>query len=222
MNQNPGVVGRKVGMTQIIEEDGNVVPCTVVAIDSTVVDKRTQEKDGYDALVVGLGERKEKHTNKPLAGYYKKTGVAPKRELVELRCTAEEAAAIEVGAELKPEAVFVEGQFVDVQSTSKGKGFAGVMKRHNFAGAPGGHGTHEYFRHPGSIGMNMTPGRVFKGKKMPGQMGNKTVSVLNQKIIKILPEENVVLVRGGIPGGKNALVVVRGAVKKKNAGKPAA
>jgi large subunit ribosomal protein L3 len=222
VNQNPGVVGRKVGMTQIIEEDGTVVPCTVVLVDSTVVAKRTQEKDGYDALVIGLGERKEKHTNKPLAGFYKKAGTSPKRELVELRCSADEAAALEVGAQLKPDAIFAEGQFVDVQATSKGKGFAGVMKRHNFAGAPGGHGTHEYFRHPGSIGMNMTPGRVFKGKKMPGQMGNKTVSVLNQKVIKIVADDNLLLVRGGIPGGKNALVVVRGAIKKQNAGKPAA
>jgi len=221
MNTNPGLIGRKVGMTQLIEADGTVIPCTVVRADSTIVGKRTKEKDGYDALIVGLGERKEKHTNKALAGMYKASGVSPKRQLVELRCSAEQAAAIEVGAELKVEDIFAEGQFVDVQSTSKGKGFAGVMKRHNFAGAPGGHGTHEYFRHGGSIGMNMTPGRVFKGKKMPGQMGNKTVSVLSQKVVKIVGEDNLVLVKGGIPGGKNALVVVRGAVKKKNAGKPA-
>jgi large subunit ribosomal protein L3 len=155
-----------------------------------------------------------------MAGFYKKAGVSAKRELVELRCSAEEAAAIEVGAQIKPEVVLAEGQFVDVQSTSKGKGFQGVMKRHNFAGAPGSHGTHEYFRHGGSIGTNMTPGRVFKGKKMPGQMGNKTVSVLNQKIVKILADDSLVLVRGGIPGGQNALVVIRGAIKKKNAGKP--
>jgi large subunit ribosomal protein L3 len=221
MNLNLGVVGRKVGMTQIIEEDGTVLPVTVVLADSTVVGKRTVEKDGYDALIVGVGERKEKHTTKPLAGYYKAAGVSPKRELVELRCSAEEAAAVEVGAVLKAETLFAEGQFVDVQATSKGKGFAGVMKRHNFAGAPGAHGTHEYFRHGGSIGTNMTPGRVFKGRKMPGQMGNKTVSVLNQKIAKIVAEDNLILVHGGIPGGANGTVIVRGAVKKKNAGKPA-
>lgn len=222
MNSNPGVIGRKVGMTQIIEEDGTVIPCTVVAADATVIGKRTQEKDGYDAIIVGLGERKEKHTSKPLAGFYKKAGVSAKREVLELRCSADEASALEVGAELKAADILAEGQFVDVQSTSKGKGFAGVMKRHNFAGAPGGHGTHEYFRHGGSIGMNMTPGRVFKGKKMPGQMGNKKVSVLNQKIAKIVADDNLILIKGGIPGGKNALVVIRGAVKKKNAGKPAA
>lgn len=222
MNKNPGVVGRKVGMTQVIEEDGNVVPCTVVATDSTVVGKRTQDKDGYDALIIGFGPRKEKQTNKALAGFFAKAGVSPKRTLIELRCTAEEAAAYEVGAQLSSSEVFAEGQFVDVQATSKGKGFAGVMKRHNFAGAPGAHGTHEYFRHGGSIGTNMTPGRVFKGRKMPGQMGNKTVSVLNQKIVKIVADDNLILVRGGIPGGKNTLVVVRGAIKKANAGKPAA
>ena len=151
---------------------------------------------------------------------YKAAGVAPKRDIVELRCTAEEAAGFEVGALIRADAVLAEGQFVDVQSTSKGKGFQGVMKRHNFAGAPNSHGTHEYFRHGGSIGTNMTPGRTFKGRKMPGQMGNKTVSVLNQKVAKILADDNLVLVRGGIPGGKNSLVVVRGAIKKKNAGKP--
>lgn len=222
MNSNPGVIGRKVGMTQIIEEDGSVIPVTVIATDATVVGKRTQEKDGYDALMLGFAERKEKHTTKPLAGFYKKAGVSPKRRIVELRCTAEEAAALEVGTSIAADSILAEGQFVDVQSTSRGKGFAGVMKRHNFAGAPGAHGTHEYFRHGGSIGTNMTPGRVFKGKKMPGQMGNKTVSVLNQKIAKIISEDNLILIRGGIPGGPNALVVVRGAIKKKNAGKPAA
>jgi large subunit ribosomal protein L3 len=221
MNSNPGVIGRKVGMTQIIEEDGTVVPCTVVLADVTVVGKRTAAKDGYDALVVGIGERKEKHTNKPLAGFYKKAGVSPKRQVRELRCTAAEAAAVEVGGKLELGNVFVEGQFVDVQATSKGKGFAGVMKRHGFAGAPGSHGTHEYFRHGGSIGTNMTPGRTLKGRGMPGQMGNKTISVLNQKLVKIIAEDSVLLVKGTIPGGTNGLVIVRGAIKKKNAGKPA-
>ncbi len=222
MNTNSGVIGRKVGMTQVIEEDGTVVPCTVVLADATVVGKRTQDKDGYDALIVGVGERKEKHTNKPLAGFYKKSGVPPQRELKELRLSAEEVAAAEVGSKLALGSVFEEGQFVDVQATSKGKGFAGVMKRYKFGGSPDTHGTHEYRRHGGSIGMNMTPGRVFKGKKMPGQMGNKTVSVLNQRLVKVLAEENLLLVRGTIPGAKNGLVVVRGAVKKRNGGKAAA
>lgn len=221
MNSNPGVIGRKVGMTQILEEDGTVVPCTVVLADVTVVGKRVAAKDGYDALIVGVGERKEKHTSKPLAGFYKKAGVSPKREVRELRCTAAEAAAVEVGQKLELGNVFVEGQFVDVQATSKGKGFAGVMKRHHFAGAPGSHGTHEYFRHGGSIGTNMTPGRTLKGRGMPGQLGNKTVSVLNQKLVKIIADDSLLLVRGTIPGGENGLVIVRGAIKKKNGGKPA-
>jgi large subunit ribosomal protein L3 len=222
MNDNPGVIGRKVGMTQILEEDGTVVPVTVVRADSVVVGKRTQEKDGYDAIIVGLDPRKEKHTNKPLAGFYKKAGIEAKREVKELRCSAEYAAALEVGSQLDLSTLFEAGQFVDVQATSRGKGFAGVMKRYNFAGAPGSHGTHEYRRHGGSIGTNMTPGRVFKGKKMPGQMGNKTVSVLNQKVAKVIAEDNLVLIKGGIPGGKNAVVVLRGAVKKKNGGKASA
>jgi large subunit ribosomal protein L3 len=221
MNSNPGVIGRKVGMTQIIEDDGTVVPCTVVLADVTVVGKRTAAKDGYDALIVGVGERKEKHTNKPLAGFYKKAGVSPKREVRELRCTAAEAAAFEVGGKLELGNVFTQGQFVDVQATSKGKGFAGVIKRHGFAGAPGSHGTHEYFRHGGSIGTNMTPGRTLKGRGMPGQMGNKTISVLNQKLVKVIAEDNLLLVKGTIPGGTNGLVIVRGAIKKKNGGKPA-
>lgn len=218
MNSNPGVIGRKVGMTQIIEEDGTVVPVTVVLADVTIVGKRTADKDGYDALIVGVGERKEKHTTKPQAGFFKKAGVSPKRELRELRGTAAEVAAVEVGQKLELASVFSEGQIVDVQATSKGKGFAGVMKRHHFAGAPGSHGTHEYRRHGGSIGTNMTPGRTLKGRGMPGQLGNKTVSVLNQKLVKVIAEDNLLLIRGSIPGGENGLVVVRGAVKK-NGGK---
>ncbi|HEY0467158.1 MAG TPA: 50S ribosomal protein L3 [Polyangiaceae bacterium] len=221
MNQFPGVIGRKIGMTQIFTEDGSVVPCTVVESNVSVVGKRTQEKDGYDAIVVGSGERKEKHTNKPLAGAFKKANVTPRRELRELRCTAEFAASVEIGSDLKVDQVFEAGQFVDVQGVSKGNGFSGVMRRHNFAGGTRTHGTHEYRRHGGSIGTNMTPGRVKLGMKMPGQHGNKTVSVLSQKIVKVIPEQNLILIHGGIPGARNGLVFVRGAVKKRG-GKPAA
>ncbi len=221
MNSNPGVIGRKVGMTQVIQEDGTVLPCSVVYAAVQVVGKRTQEKDGYDALIVGIESRKEKHTNKPLAGFYKKQGVDPRRVLKELRCSAEYAAGFEVGAFLKLDDVFEEGQMVDVQGISKGRGFTGVMRRHNFRGGNASHGGHEYKRHGGSIGANMTPGRVMPGKKMPGQMGNKRVSVLNQRVVKVLAEDNLILVRGGIPGSANGLVLVRGAVKKKNGGKQA-
>lgn len=219
MNENKGLIGRKIGMTQVLEEDGTVVPCTIIQSNAVVVGKRTLDKDGYTALILGIGERKEKRTSKPLGGQFKKSGVSPKQIVKELRCAAGDLDAQEIGQAFKLDGLFEAGQFVDVQSVSRGKGFAGVIKRHNFKGSPGSHGTHEYFRHPGSIGTNMTPGRVLPGRKMPGQLGNKITSVLNQKIIRVIPEENVILVRGGIPGGTNGTVVVRGAIKKKNAGR---
>lgn len=219
MNENNGLIGRKVGMIQVLEEDGTVIPCTVIQANAVVLGKRTLDKDGYTALILGLGERKEKRTSKPLAGQFKKAGVTPKQLIRELRCTPETLDGQEVGQPFKLDGLFEQGQFVDVQAVSRGKGFAGVMKRHNFKGSPGSHGTHEYFRHPGSIGTNMTPGRVLPGRKMPGQLGNKITSVLNQKVVRIVPEENAILVRGGVPGGTGAPVVVRGAIKKKNGGR---
>jgi large subunit ribosomal protein L3 len=214
MNTHPGVLGRKIGMTQLFAEDGTVLPCTVIEAFPVVVAKRTKAKDGYDALVLGIDERKEKHTNKPLAGAYKKSGVSPKRIVRELRCSAEHAATFEVGKAVSLSDVFEEGQFVDVQGTMRGRGFSGVVRRHHFAGNIQTHGTHEYRRHGGSIGQRKTPGRTFPGMKMPGQMGNWTVSVMNQRIVKIVPEQNLVLVGGGVPGSRNSVVVVRGASRK--------
>lgn len=223
MNTNLGIIGKKLGMTQLFSEDGTVVRCSVIESDLTVIGKRTKEKDGYDALVVGLGERNEKHTNKPLAGQYKKSGQTPKRFVRELRLNAEVVAKYEIGGKVKLDEVFEPGQFVDVQGTTRGRGFTGVMRRWNFAGAgSSSHGTHEYQRHGGSIGTNMTPGRTLPGLKMPGQYGNETVSVLNLKVAKIMPEESLLLIEGGVPGSRNGVVVVKGAVKKKNAGKPKA
>ena len=219
MNQNPGVIGRKLGMTQIFAEDGTVIPCTVVETDAIVVGKRTKEKDGYDAIIVGSGERKEKHTNKALAGQFKKANVPARRTLREFRCSAEYAAGLEIGAALKLDQIFEEGQHVDVQGISRGFGFQGVVKRYHFAGNIQTHGTHEYRRHGGSIGTRMTPGRVKLGMKMPGHHGDATTSVLNQKVAKVFADQNLVLIRGGIPGSRGGLVVVRGAIKKKNAGK---
>jgi len=219
MNQFPGVIGRKIGMTQIFTEDGTVVPCTVVESNVSVVGKRTQDKDGYDAIIVGSGERKEKHTNKPLAGAFKKANVTPRRELRELRCSAEFAASVEVGSDLKVDQLFEAGQFVDVQGTSKGNGFSGVMRRHNFKGGTRTHGTHEYRRHGGSIGTNMTPGRTLPGLKMPGHYGAETISTLNLKVAKLIVEDDLVLIEGAVPGPDGGLVTIRGAVKKKNAGK---
>jgi large subunit ribosomal protein L3 len=219
MNTHPGIIGKKLGMTQLFAEDGTVVRCSVIESDLTVIGKRTQEKDGYDALIVGLGERKEKATNKPLAGQYKKSGQTPKRFVREFRMAADGVAKYEIGAKVKLDEVFEIGQFVDVQGITRGRGFTGVMRRWSFAGAVTTHGTHEYKRHGGSIGTNMTPGRTLPGLKMPGHYGNETVSVLNLKVAKILPEEQLLLVEGGVPGPRNGLVTVRGAVKK-NGGKP--
>jgi large subunit ribosomal protein L3 len=213
MNQFPGVVGRKVGMTQIFTEDGSVLPCTVVEARPLVVAKRTKEKDGYDALVLGLGERKEKHVNRPLGGFYKSKGVKPAARLRELRCDAEFAAQFEVGEVLGLDKVFEAGQKVDVCGVTRGRGFTGVMRRHNFKGAKRSHGAHEYQRHGGAIGTNMTPGRTLPGLKMPGQYGNERVTVLSQPVVKVLAEQGLLLIHGAVPGAKNGLVVVRGAVK---------
>lgn len=219
MNKNPGILGTKLGMTQIFDDKGEVVRVSVVKAGCVVIGKRTQEKDGYDALVVGLGERKEKHTNKPLAGFYKKAGQAPKKIVRELRLAADEVAKYEIGEKIAVDKVFEVGQFVDAQSRTRGRGFTGVVRRWSFAGFVSSHGTHEYFRHGGSIGTNMTPGRTLPGLKMPGHYGDETVSMLNLKVAKLLPEEDLILVEGGIPGSTNSTVVLRGAVKKKNAGK---
>jgi large subunit ribosomal protein L3 len=221
MNTHPGIIGKKLGMTQYFSEDGTVMRCTVIESDLTVIGKRTKEKDGYDALIVGLGERREKNVSKPVAGLYKKAGQKPMRYLRELRLSAETVAQYEVGGKVKLEEVFEPGQFVDVQGITIGRGFTGVMRRWHFAGAVTSHGSHEYKRHGGSIGTNMTPGRTLPGLKMPGQYGNETVSVLNLKVAKIVPEEHLLLIEGGVPGARNSMVTVRGAVKKKG-GKPKA
>jgi len=215
VNTNPGIIGKKIGMTQIFDQKGEVIRCTVVLAGCVVVGKRTAEKDGYSALVLGFGERKEKHAKKSVLGASKKSGVTPKRILRELRCSAEYAAGLEIGQEVALEQLFEEGQFVDVQGVSRGRGFTGVMRRHNFAGNVNSHGTHEYRRHGGSIGTNMTPGRTLPGVGMPGHHGNKVTSVLTQRVEKIIPEENLILIRGGIPGARNGWVLVRGAVKRR-------
>ena len=219
MNTNPGILGKKIGTTK--RDKGEVVRVTVVQAGSVVVGKRTMEKDGYSALILGLGERKEKHTNKPLAGFYKKSGQTPKKIVRELRMTVEEVAKYEIGEKVGVDKVFQEGQFVDAQGKTRGRGFTGVVVRWGFAGFVSSHGTHEYFRHGGSIGTNMTPGRTLPGLKMPGHYGNETVTTQNLKIAKLMPEDDVILIEGAIPGGQNGIVVVRGATKKKNAGKKA-
>jgi len=219
MNTNPGIVGKKMGMTQIFDEKGEVIRVTVIQSGCVVIGKRTVEKDGYSALVLGLGERKEKHTKKPLAGAYKKSGQTPKRTVRELRASAEHVAQFEVGQKVGVDQIFEEGQFVDAQGRSRGRGFTGVMRRWNFAGSVTSHGSHEYKRHGGSIGTNMTPGRTLPGLKMAGHYGDETVSALNLKVAKLLPDDDIVLIEGAVPGAQNGIVIVRGAVKK-NGGKP--
>ena len=221
MNQNPGIIGTKVGMTQIFDEKGEVVRCTVVQAGCVVIGKRTMEKDGYSALVLGLGERRESRTKKPVLGQYKKSGQTPKQRVQELRCAVEHVAKFEIGQKLPIDQIFDVGQFVDAQGVTRGRGFTGVMRRWSFAGGVGSHGTHEYFRHGGSIGTNMTPGRTLPGLKMPGQYGNETVTAQNLKIARLMVDEDLVLIAGPVPGAKNGLVSIRGAVKKKNAGKKA-
>jgi large subunit ribosomal protein L3 len=214
VNQYPGILGKKIGMTQIFDEKGEVIRCTVVQSGAVVIGKRTKEKDGYDALIVGLGERKEKHTNKPVAGAYKKSGQTAKRVVRELRGAADWVAKFELGQALPLGDIFHVGQFVDAQGTTRGRGFTGVMRRWNFAGNVNTHGTHEYRRHGGSIGTNMTPGRTLPGLKMSGQYGNETVTAHNLKVAKVLADENLVLIEGAVPGPRNGIVLIRGAVKK--------
>lgn len=220
MNSFPGVLGRKVGMTQLVAADGEVTPVTVVEVKCVVVGKRTAEKNGYDALVIGMDELAPKHTSKPAAGQFKKAAITPQRILREFRCDAAFAAKFELGAALNLDDIFQVGQFVDVRGVSRGRGFTGVMRRHNFAGAKASHGVHEYKRHGGAIGTNMTPGRVKAGIGMPGQHGNKNISVLNQKIARVIADKGLVLLAGGAPGASNGILEIRGAVKKRG-GKPA-
>ena len=214
MNTKPGIIGKKLGMTHLYKEDGTVMRVTVVDVsDTIVVGKRTKEKDGYTALVLGLRTAKDKHLTKAEQGIFKKAGSAPKREVRELRCDEEFLGKFEVGASPDLAQIFEAGQPVDAQGTTRGRGFSGVVRRWSFAGFVQTHGTHEYRRHGGSIGTNMTPGRTLPNLKMPGQYGNETVSVLNLRVARVDAEKKLLLVEGGIPGSENGTVLVRHAVK---------
>jgi large subunit ribosomal protein L3 len=214
MNMKPGIIGKKLGMTFLYKEDGTVQRVTVVDTSSLlVVGKRTKEKDGYTAVILGITDAKEKHLTKAQAGAFKKSNVAAKRTVRELRCDEAFAGKFEVGAAVNLGEVFEVGQVVDAQGTTRGRGFSGVVRRWSFAGFVQTHGTHEYRRHGGSIGTNMTPGRTLPNIKMPGQYGNETVSVINLRIARIDAEKNLLMIEGGIPGPRNALVFVRHGVK---------
>ena len=203
------IIGKKIGMTQVFDQDGKVIPVTVIqAGPCWVVQKKTQESDGYDALQIGFDEAKAKRTTKPRAGHFAKAGVKPQRVLREWRGESD----LEVGAELRVD-VFEPGAAIHVTGTSKGKGFQGVVKRHGFSGGPATHGS-KTGRIPGSIGNSAYPGRVIKGKKLPGQMGNKQVSVRNLTVMGVDAEQNLMWIKGAVPGGRNSYVFIRGAVSK--------
>ena len=203
-----GLIGKKVGMTSIYGASGKNIPCTVIEVGPCVVTQvRTLEKDGYTAIQLGYGERTEKSTSKAMQGHFKRAGVSPKRNLVEFNDFDSE---FQLGDTLKVEDVFNEGEFVSVIGTSKGKGFQGVVKRHGFAGVgQATHGQHNRLRAPGSIGAASFSARVFKGMRMAGQMGNARVTIENLEVLKVLPEEGVLVVKGAIPGHKGATVVIR-------------
>jgi large subunit ribosomal protein L3 len=207
-----GVLGKKLGMTQVWDENNRLIPVTVVEVSTNVVTQiRTPEKDGYSAVQIAAGQIDPRKVNKPSAGHFEAAGVTPRRHLTEIR--TEDAADYTVGQELTAESVFEAGQRVDVVGTSKGKGFAGVMKRHNFKGVSSSHGSHRNHRKPGSIGASSTPSRVFKGMRMAGRMGGERVTVLNLTIHSVDAEKGLLLVKGAVPGAKGRLVFVRNAVK---------
>ncbi len=207
-----GLLGRKLGMTQVWDDEGKVVPVTVLAADTNVVTQiRTAETDGYSAVQLGFGEIDGRKVTKPQAGHFTKAGVTPRRHVVEIRTEA--VADYTLGQEISPE-IFSAGEYIDVTATSKGKGFAGVMKRHGFAGVSASHGAHRNHRKPGSIGGCATPGRVFKGLRMAGHMGTDTVTTQNLTVHAVDADKGVILVKGAVPGPRGGLVVIRSAAKK--------
>ncbi len=212
-----GIVGRKVGMTRIFTEQGESVPVTVLEVTpNRVTQVKTCESDGYNAIQVTIGSRRASRVNKAASGHYAKAGVEAGRKLVEFRLSDEQITEMSAGSEIKAD-IFTEGQKVDVTGTSIGKGFQGGIKRYNFHRQDMTHGNSVSHRSNGSIGMNQTPGRVFKGKKMSGHMGAAKSTVQNLEIIRVDVDNNLLLVRGGIPGSKNSDVIVKPAVKAKPA-----
>ena len=207
---NKTIIGRKVGMTQIFDEKGLVIPVTVIeAGPCTVVQVKTVETNGYNAVQLGFGEVKEYKVNKPVKGHFAKGNVKPLKHLREFR--VEDTSSVKVGDEIKVD-TFVAGDSVDIQGTTKGKGFQGVIKRHGQSRGPMGHGS-MYHRRPGSMGSTSTPGRVFKGKKLPGHMGVETVTIQNLQVVKVDLDKNAILVKGSVPGNKGSILKIRNTVK---------
>ena len=204
----PGLIGKKIGMTSVFGADGKNLPCTVIEAGPCVVTQiRTVEKDGYAAVQLAYDEISEKHASKPLKGHFEKAGTIPRRKLVEFK--ADFAQDLKLGDTLTLADVFANTTFVDVVGTSKGKGFQGVVKRHGFAGVGGTtHGQHNRLRHPGSLGACSWPSRVFPGMRMAGHMGDERVKVFNLQVIKLIPENNLIVVKGSVPGAKGSYVIL--------------
>lgn len=206
------IIGEKLGMTQIFDEEARVVPVTVIKAGPVhITQVKTPERDGYSAIQIAFKELAAAKVNRPAAGHFGKAGVPPAKHVIEV--PVDDVAEYEVGQQLTIGEMFEAGTKADVTGISKGKGFAGVMKRHNFKGQGASHGAHKIHRAPGSIGACATPGRVFKGKRLPGRMGGERTTVLNLDIVNVDPEKNLVMVRGAVPGAKGAIVVLREAVK---------
>lgn len=213
LGQGLGLVGRKAGMTRVFTEAGETVPVTVIeALPNRITQVRTAETDGYRGVQVAFGDRKASRLNKPLTGHYAKVKVAPGESLVEFRLNGEDGKDLAAGGELKVDQ-FEVGQIVDVTGTTTGKGYAGVMKRHNFGGLPASHGVSVSHRSPGSIGQRQTPGRVFPGKRMAGRMGNERRTIENLQVVRIDADRNLLLIRGAVPGAPGGQVIVRPSVK---------
>ena len=204
----PGLIGKKIGMTSVFGADGKNIPCTVIEAGPCVVTQiRTVEKDGYAAVQLAYDEMKEKHAGKSLMGHFEKAGTTPKRKLAEF--AADFAGELKLGDTLTVADIFTDVKFVDVVGTYKGKGFQGVVKRHGFAGVGGQtHGQHNRLRHPGSMGASSWPSRVFPGMRMAGQMGGDRVKVFNLEVVKVIPENNLLVVKGSVPGAKGSYVMV--------------
>lgn len=215
MSKGFGLLGKKLGMTQLFDKEGNVVPVTVLeAGPCFILEKKDFSDKGFISLKLGFDiVKKEKRLNKPQRGYFKKLGLPPLSFVKEIRVDRKMLEKIKEMKELTVE-IFRPGDFVDVTGISKGRGFAGVVKRWGFKGAPASHGTHEYFRHPGSIGQHTFPARVMKGKKMPGHMGAKTVTVQNLEVFDVRADRNLLLVKGAVPGPVNGYLIIKRAVKK--------
>ena len=200
----PGIIGRKVGMTSIYSAEGKATPCTVIEAGPCVVTQlKTQDRDGYVAVQMGFGERKENNTPSALKGHFKKANTTPKSSVVEFK----DFEGLSLGDVVNVD-IFTEGEYVDVVGTSKGKGFQGVVRRHGFGGSETSHGQQSMRRSPGSIGAASTPGRVFKGKLMAGQMGNARVMIENLEVLKVLKDKNLIVVKGSIPGAKGSIVII--------------